>query len=191
MRGALRKTITYMALGFVGLFMLLPFLWMLSTSVKPAGEVFASYDSPLKALIPREAHWRNYGKVYDVTGGLGGGFARWYLNSLFVAACVTLGQVGGKNRTYGDDCYEQYTHNPLLPMQNSEVARKNPHGRNRQCRGKSEKMPPSSMALMVSWRHRKAKRRRVGGPATIHVIDDVATTRQIVGWYRLRCTIEQ
>jgi multiple sugar transport system permease protein len=31
--------------------------------------------------------------VYDVTGGMGGGFARWYLNSLVVAVVVTLGQV--------------------------------------------------------------------------------------------------
>ncbi len=93
MRGALRKTITYMALGFVGLFMLLPFLWMLSTSVKPAGDVFATFDSPVKALVPREAQWQNYGKVYDATGGMGGGFARWYLNSLLVAVVVTLGQV--------------------------------------------------------------------------------------------------
>ena len=93
MRGALRKTITYMALGFVGRFMLLPCLWMLSTSVKPAGDVFASFDSPIKALIPREAQWQNYGKVYDATGGMGGGFARWYLNSLLVAVVVTLGQV--------------------------------------------------------------------------------------------------
>jgi multiple sugar transport system permease protein len=93
MRGALRKMITYLTLGFVGLFMLLPFFWMLSTSVKPAGDVFASFDSPLKALIPRETHWQNYGKVYDATGGMGGGFARWYVNSLFVAVAVTLGQV--------------------------------------------------------------------------------------------------
>ena len=93
MRGALRKTITYLALGFVGLFMLLPFLWMWSTSVKPAGDVFTSFDSPIQALIPREVQWQNYGKVYDATGGMGGGFARWYLNSLFVAVVVTLGQV--------------------------------------------------------------------------------------------------
>ena len=93
MRGALRKTITYMALGFVGLFMLLPFFWMLSTSVKPAGDVFTSFTSPIEALIPRETQWRNYGKVYDATGSMGGGFARWYLNSIFVAVVVTLGQV--------------------------------------------------------------------------------------------------
>jgi multiple sugar transport system permease protein len=93
MRGAARKTITYLVLGFVGLFMLLPFFWMLSTSVKPASDVFASFDSPVKALIPRETHWQNYGKVYDATGSMGGGFARWYVNSLVVAVAVTLGQV--------------------------------------------------------------------------------------------------
>jgi multiple sugar transport system permease protein len=93
MRGALRKTITYLALGFVGLFMLLPFFWMLSTSVRPAGDVFTSFDNPIRAFVPREAHWQNYGKVYDTTQAMGGGFARWYLNSVLVAVVVTLGQV--------------------------------------------------------------------------------------------------
>ena len=93
MRGALRKTITYLVLGFVGLFMLLPFAWMLATSVKPASDVFLSYASPLKALAPRERHWQNYGNVYDSTEAMGGGFGRWYLNSVLVAVVVTLGQV--------------------------------------------------------------------------------------------------
>ena len=93
MRGAFQKTITYLALGFVGLFMLLPFFWMLSTSVKPAGDVFTSFGSPIKALMPREVQWQNYGQVYDATSGMGGGFARWYLNSVLVAVVVTLGQV--------------------------------------------------------------------------------------------------
>jgi len=88
------KTVaTYLLLGFVGLFMLLPLVWMLSTSVKPAGDVFTSVDDPLRALVPREVHPENYGKVYDVTRNMGGGFARWYVNSLLVAVAVTLGQV--------------------------------------------------------------------------------------------------
>jgi multiple sugar transport system permease protein len=93
MRDALRKTITYLALGLVGLFMLLPFFWMLSTSVKPAGDVFTSFDNPIKAMVPREVQLRNYGQVYDATAAMGGGFARWYLNSVLVAVVVTLGQV--------------------------------------------------------------------------------------------------
>jgi multiple sugar transport system permease protein len=90
---ALKKLLTYLALGFVGLFMLLPFLWMLSTSVKPADDVFTTSANPIKALVPREVHWQNYGKVYDATQAMGGGFARWYLNSVIVAVVVTLGQV--------------------------------------------------------------------------------------------------
>ena len=89
----MKKLITYLVLGFVGLFMLLPFLWMLSTSVKPAGDVFVAFDNPLRALIPREVHAENYGKVYGATHNMGGGFARWYLNSILVAVVVTLGQV--------------------------------------------------------------------------------------------------
>jgi multiple sugar transport system permease protein len=73
--------------------MLLPFLWMLSTSVKPADDVVASSDSPVKALVPREVHLQNYGKVYEATQVMGGGFARWYVNSVIVAVVVTLGQV--------------------------------------------------------------------------------------------------
>ena len=49
-------------------------LWMFSTSVKPADDVFKSVDSPIKALAPSEVQWGNYGKVYDATQGMGGGF---------------------------------------------------------------------------------------------------------------------
>jgi len=89
----LKKLATYLALGLVGLFMLLPFFWMLSTSVKPAGDVFTSFDNPIKAMVPREVQLRNYGQVYDATAAMGGGFARWYLNSIVVAIVVTMGQV--------------------------------------------------------------------------------------------------
>jgi multiple sugar transport system permease protein len=88
-----KKLVTYLVLGFVGLFMLLPFLWMLSTSVKPASDVFTSFENPIKAFVPRETQWRNFPRVYDTTRAMGGGFARWYLNSVLVAVVVTLGQV--------------------------------------------------------------------------------------------------
>ena len=73
--------------------MLFPFLWQVSTSLKPAGDVFTSFDNPLKALVPREVRPDNYTQVYETTRSMGGGFARWYLNSILVAVCVTLGQV--------------------------------------------------------------------------------------------------
>jgi len=89
----MKKTATYVVLGVVGLFMLFPFLWQVSTSLKPAGDVFKSFDNPLKALVPRDVHPENYAQVYETTRAMGGGFARWYLNSILVAVAVTLGQV--------------------------------------------------------------------------------------------------
>ena len=89
----MKKTATYVVLGVVGLLMLFPFLWQVSTSLKPAGDVFKSFDNPLKALVPREVHPENYAQVYETTRAMGGGFARWYLNSILVAVAVTLGQV--------------------------------------------------------------------------------------------------
>ena len=92
-RVEVRVILTYLVLGGVGLFMLFPFLWMLSTSLKPVADVFTSFDNPLKALMPREVRAQNYTEVYETTRSMGGGFARWYFNSVLVAVVVTLGQV--------------------------------------------------------------------------------------------------
>jgi len=89
----LKKLLTYFVLGVVGLWMLLPLLWLLSTSLKSPGEVFTTQGNPLRALMPHPAQPENYAKVYDVTHNMGGGFTRWYLNSILVAVVVTLGQV--------------------------------------------------------------------------------------------------
>jgi multiple sugar transport system permease protein len=89
----LKKLLTYLVLGFVGLFMVLPFVWMLATSLKPARDVFTSFDHPLRALVPATLQPGNYGEVYDATRTMGGGFARWYFNSVLVGIVVTLGQV--------------------------------------------------------------------------------------------------
>jgi multiple sugar transport system permease protein len=89
----MNKAATYLVLSLVGLCMLFPFLWQLSTSLKPAADVFASFNNPLKALVPREVRPENYAQVYRATRSMGGGFSRWYFNSIFVAVVVTLGQV--------------------------------------------------------------------------------------------------
>jgi len=88
-----KKTISYFALGFAGLFMLFPFFWMLSTSLKDSSDVFKSFDSPVAALVPESYHPENYVEVYEVTNTMGGGFGRWYFNSVFIAVVITLGQV--------------------------------------------------------------------------------------------------
>lgn len=56
--------------------MLLPFAWMVSTSLKSPAEVFAY---PV-IWIPRQPMWSNYEQAFGIAG-----FARMYFNSVFVA----------------------------------------------------------------------------------------------------------
>ena len=65
--------------------MLLPFIWMLSTSLKARSSIFAEFP-PL--LIPREFVWSNYSDAWAAVP-----FGRFYLNSLFVAVSVTALQI--------------------------------------------------------------------------------------------------
>lgn len=58
--------------------MLLPFLWMLLTSLKPFPELFAL------RFLPQEPTLENYRQVLEQTG-----FPRWFLNSLLVASATT------------------------------------------------------------------------------------------------------
>ena len=64
--------------------MLLPFIWMLSTSFKLAGAVF---EYP-PTWVPRPLVWQNYPQVLEILP-----FARFFLNSLLVALCVTALQL--------------------------------------------------------------------------------------------------
>ena len=75
----LRQSALYLLLTLFALTMLLPFLWMVSTSFKPLEEV-----DKLNPL-PTVWHPENYRKVFEQIP-----FARYYFNSLFVAAWVTF-----------------------------------------------------------------------------------------------------
>ena len=63
------------------LFMLLPFIWMLSTSLKQASEVFTFPPQ----WIPSELTWSNYTKALTAMP-----FGRFYLNSFIAAISVTV-----------------------------------------------------------------------------------------------------
>lgn len=85
------------ALQRAGLFVLLllgavtmaaPFFWMVSTSLKEAGQVFVEAKVWWQEWLPSTFVWENYSKVWKVVP-----FARFYLNSIFVSVCVTAGQV--------------------------------------------------------------------------------------------------
>ncbi len=74
-----------------GLTMLVPFLWMVSTSLKEPGTLF---DLPIR-LWPEKLHWENYKQVLTIVP-----FGRWYLNSLIIALGLTFlnltsGAMGG------------------------------------------------------------------------------------------------
>jgi multiple sugar transport system permease protein len=64
--------------------MLMPFVWMVATSLKSAGAVFEYPPN----FIPNPIEWGNYQRIFEVLP-----FARFFLNSLFVASAVTLLQL--------------------------------------------------------------------------------------------------
>lgn len=78
----------YLLLASGALAMVAPFLWMLSTSLKEAGTLF-SYDRVWwQDWVPMQFVWRNYVEAWNAVP-----FARFYVNSIFVSLCVTVGQV--------------------------------------------------------------------------------------------------
>ena len=80
----MKKTLSYILLSLFGISMIVPFLWMVSTSLKEPGDVFTY---PPK-WVPAPIIWENYPKAWNAVP-----FARGYMNSIFVAVTVTFGQV--------------------------------------------------------------------------------------------------
>ncbi|MBC7869416.1 MAG: carbohydrate ABC transporter permease [Chitinophagaceae bacterium] len=78
-----QRIILYAVLTAVALLVILPLLWMLSTSLKPKSEWFL----PQIYWIPRTFTWSNYQKILD-NDSLP--IARWFLNSIFVSSTVTV-----------------------------------------------------------------------------------------------------
>jgi multiple sugar transport system permease protein len=76
--------ITYGLLALISATMVLPFVWMVVTSFKPATEVLTTVGR-LYTLNPTLEHYR---KLLTVSR-----FDRYYLNSIFVASAVTVGQI--------------------------------------------------------------------------------------------------
>jgi ABC-type glycerol-3-phosphate transport system permease component len=81
----------HVSLGVMALLLILPFVWMLLTSLKTMEEVGAD------SWMPSVLQWHNYGDVFDYDNPdlnrRGIQFTRFYWNSLFVAAWVTFLQV--------------------------------------------------------------------------------------------------
>lgn len=80
----IKKVLLYLIVSAVSLTMVLPFLWMLSASLKPETQVF---DFPIR-WIPEKFQWDNYKVVWTKLP-----FLTYYLNTLKVSVAVTLLQI--------------------------------------------------------------------------------------------------
>ncbi|AGE22474.1 carbohydrate ABC transporter permease [Geobacillus zalihae] len=85
----MRKSITQRVLAHVclslgAIFMIFPFLWMLSTSFKDMSEVFIFPPKP----FGKEIHWENYLRIFDRFP-----FDLFFLNSLKITVIVVIGQL--------------------------------------------------------------------------------------------------
>lgn len=81
---ALRMILRYVLLVAVGAFMVGPFLWMVSTSMKEQGDIFRYPPQ----WIPDAFNLKNYGRIMEVLP-----MGRMLLNSFTIAVCATLGQL--------------------------------------------------------------------------------------------------
>lgn len=82
----------HLLLVVLSLAMVLPFVWMVLTSLKPLDEV------GLESWLPTEFQWDNYAVLFGIgidqsEQAQGITYGRWYWNSVFVAFSVTYLQV--------------------------------------------------------------------------------------------------
>jgi ABC-type glycerol-3-phosphate transport system permease component len=84
---ATRRTILYALLIAGAVVMMVPFFWMLLTSLKTRAEVFGA--APLS--LPSGPHWENYARMWNGLPGVT--FGTFFLNSLKIAVLCTVGQL--------------------------------------------------------------------------------------------------
>jgi len=79
-----KSFLEHLFIYILAFFTIAPFIWMFLTSVKDMGDIYVYPPQ----WLPSVFHFDNYTKVFEAAP-----FARYYLNSFFVAAVVTLGQL--------------------------------------------------------------------------------------------------
>jgi multiple sugar transport system permease protein len=82
------KSLAYILLSLIGISMILPFLWMISTSLKEVQAVFEQVKPWWRNWIPAKIIFSNYVRAWHAVP-----FGRFYLNSIIVGLCVTFGVV--------------------------------------------------------------------------------------------------
>jgi multiple sugar transport system permease protein len=81
-RKAIRRALLIGLLVAGGILMMVPFLWMISTSLKTRAEVFAIP----RVLFPANPRFENYGEMWNALP-----FAAFFVNSVKLAALNTIG----------------------------------------------------------------------------------------------------
>ncbi|GEO69088.1 carbohydrate ABC transporter permease [Levilactobacillus acidifarinae] len=81
---SVKLSLTYLVLTLGALTMLLPFVWMLVTSLQPAATTFTGPQ----LRLPPAWQWLNYPRAWHAAP-----FARYCLNSLVVTLTTTVGQL--------------------------------------------------------------------------------------------------
>ncbi len=82
------QTFAYVILAIGALSMIMPFLWMITTSLKTLEAIYIRPKNWIQMFIPTMFVWENYKSAFEVVP-----FARFYLNSIIVGIAVTIGQV--------------------------------------------------------------------------------------------------
>ena len=78
------KILGYAVLILVTATMVVPFIWMVTTSLKPPNAVF-TYPPQ---LLPTEIHFDNYTMLFTLVP-----FGRYFLNTLFITVMTVVGQI--------------------------------------------------------------------------------------------------
>lgn len=87
-KSALRQFLRYAVLILFGAVFIVPFLWILSTSLKGNEQIFTIPPQ----WIPKELHFENYAKIFDRMP-----FLVYLRNSLFITALTMIGVVGSSS----------------------------------------------------------------------------------------------
>jgi len=85
--GKLKNTadfFTYLILISCGIIVVIPFLWMVLSSFKTAGEIWTFPP----VFLPKKFLWSNYLNAWKALP-----FDRFFYNTIFVSVCVTVGQL--------------------------------------------------------------------------------------------------
>lgn len=86
-----RRVVTYGLLVFGGLIVIIPFIWMISTSLKSPEQLFVTTVD----LIPNPALPQNYIDVWSRLGSIAPGMTFWRIvgNTLFITLLAMVGEI--------------------------------------------------------------------------------------------------